>query len=62
MPDQHPTHEKSCSCQTVNQIQPASDSEFSDRLLERKMATVLHRMRADGTEFAWGKDTAAAAG
>ena len=30
--------------------------------LARKLATVLHRMWADGTEFAWGKDPAAAAG
>ncbi len=29
--------------------------------LARKLATVLHRMWADGTEFVWGKDPAAAA-
>jgi transposase len=29
--------------------------------LARKLATVLHRMWADGTEFHWGKDPAAAA-
>ncbi len=29
--------------------------------LGRKLAAVLHRIRADGTEFVWGKDPAAAA-
>ena len=29
--------------------------------LARKLATVLHRIWADGTEFHWGKDPAAAA-
>ncbi len=29
--------------------------------LARKLANVLHRMWADATEFAWGKDLAAAA-
>ena len=29
--------------------------------LARKLATVLHRIWADGTEFVWGKDTAAVA-
>ena len=29
--------------------------------LARKLATVLHRIWADGTEFVWGKDPAAAA-
>jgi transposase len=28
--------------------------------LARKLATVLHRIWADGTEFRWGKDPAAA--
>jgi len=28
--------------------------------LARKLATVLHRIWADGTEFVWGKDPAAA--
>ena len=27
----------------------------------RKLAAILHRMWADGTEFRWGKDDAAAA-
>ena len=27
----------------------------------RKLATILHRMWADGTEFRWGKDGAAVA-
>jgi transposase len=29
--------------------------------LARKLATVLHRIWADGTEFVWGKEKAAAA-
>jgi len=29
--------------------------------LARKLATVLHRIWADGTEFVWGRDPAAAA-
>ncbi len=29
--------------------------------LARKLATVLHRIWADGTEFVWGKDPAAVA-
>jgi transposase len=29
--------------------------------LARKLATVLHRIWVDGTEFVWGKDPAAAA-
>jgi transposase len=29
--------------------------------LARKLATVLHRIRADGTEFVWGKVQAATA-
>ena len=28
--------------------------------LTRKLATVLHRIWADGTEFGWGKDAAVA--
>jgi hypothetical protein len=35
------------------------NAERTSIAVVRKLATILHRMWADGTQFAWGKDDAA---